>query len=235
MMRTPPLLKLLFPALLVALCLFAQPAWSITIDASVITNGTTQANVPGAQIDANGGTFVTSSFMGWDDFFGVQNGAVPTEIDILNDEYILITLRHAAGDRCDPARSALRSKAASMTRWTRWRRSSPGVRAPTVGSSRSSARAAPAGRDLSSMPINLSLANESGAGVWEIVNPFGEQRGHLPDVQRRRAAPGINPQDGGQNSDFALLSITTTPEPHTAALFGLGLAGLAILGRRQRG
>ena len=80
---------------------------------------------------------------------------------------------------------------------------------------------------------NLSLANESGAGVCRIIDPFGDEMVTSLKFDPW-GFPGLIREDGGQNSDFALLTITTIPEPHTAALFGLGLTGLAILGRRQR-
>jgi len=234
MMRTPPFLKLIYAAALMALGLFAQPAWSITITAADITDGTTHASVPGADIDANGGTFVTSNFNGWNGFIGVQNGAVPTEIDILNDEYIRITFdtpqvielieigrlfeQGSFDDEVDERAEIIgeRDGAGNLV----------GLLTVIDASNASWTGSA-------STPTNLSLGNESGAGVWRILAPFGDNAVTSVTFDPYEW-PGINPQDGGQNSDFALLTITTIPEPHTAALFGLGLAGLAILGRRQR-
>jgi len=234
MMRRPHLLKLICAAALMALGLFAQPAWSITITAADITDGTSHASVPGADIDANGGTFVTSSFNGWDGFFGVQNGAVPTEIDILNDEYIRITFdtpqvielielgrlfeEGSFDDQVDERAEIIagRDGASNLL----------GLLTVIDASNASWTGSV-------STPTNLSLGNESGAGVWRILDPFGDNAVTSLTFDPW-GWPGLVREDGGQNSDFALLTITTIPEPHTAALFGLGLAGLAILGRRQR-
>jgi hypothetical protein len=233
MLRRPHLLKLICAAALMTLGLFAQPAWSITITAADITDGTTHASVPGADIDANGGTFVTSSFNGWDGFFGVQTGAVPAEIDILNDESIVITFdtpqvidlieigrlfaEGSFGDGVNERAEIIVEREGA----------SPLVGLLTVIDASNASWTGSV-----STPINLSLGNESGAGVWRVIAPFGENAVTSLTFDPF-GWPNITPQDGGQNSDFALLTITATPEPHTAALFGLGLAGLAILGRRQ--
>ena len=85
----------------------------------------------------------------------------------------------------------------------------------------------------SSDALNIDPADESGAGVWRIIAPFGDQAVTSLSFYPYQW-PGIGDESLGQNSDFALLSVTTVPEPQTAALFALGVTGLAILGRRRR-
>jgi hypothetical protein len=171
--------------------------------------------------------------MGWDGFFGVQNGAVPAEIDILNDESIVITFDtpqvvelieigrlFADGSFDDEVNEraeiiAGRDGASDLL-----------GRLTVIDASTASWTGS------GNTPTNLSLGNESGAGVWQILTPFGDNAVTSLTFDPF-GWPGLTTEDGGQNSDFALLTITATPEPHTAALFGLGLAGLAILGRRQ--
>ncbi len=82
-------------------------------------------------------------------------------------------------------------------------------------------------------PTNISPADEAGAGVWEILDPFGGVAVtslRFNPYQR----PGITEEGEEQNSDFSLPTVTTVPEPPTAALLGLGMLGLGLLGRRER-
>jgi hypothetical protein len=244
MMRTPPLLKLLCPALLVALCLFAQPAWSITIDAGDITDGANHVrdDTDGFDVYANGGTFITSSFNGWNGFFGVTHtgDAVEEEADVFG-ENIVITFDtpqvidvielgrlFAIGNFADEVNERVEIIAGRVGAGDL-----DGLL--TVGS------ALGGGSDLYngtwtgslSTPTNISAADESGAGVWRIIAPFGEEAVTSLTFNPYQW-PGIGDEGLGQNSDFALLSVVTTvPEPQTAILFGLGMAGLGILGRRR--
>ena len=74
---------------------------------------------------------------------------------------------------------------------------------------------------------NLSSANAgSGAGVWEIDDPFdGEEIDELVFLP-----------SGGSTSEYSIVSVkfTVVPEPSTTAMLALGLLGIARLGGRRR-
>lgn len=72
----------------------------------------------------------------------------------------------------------------------------------------------------------ISPTTSSGAGVWDIANPFGADpiTSLTFTALRGTCAPG--PHCSNQ-SDFSLMSVTAVPEPATVALM---LAGLGVVG-----
>lgn len=238
MMKTPPLLRLLCPAALVVLCLLAQPAWSVTIDASYIINGSAHIrdDVDGFDLYANGGTFLTSDLNGWNGFFGVhhENDIVAEEVDIFGENIVItfdmphviqaievgrLFAANQYGDKTEEAVqiiAELDDEASDLVELLE-------VIDPTSASWTGSG----------GVVTNLSPGERGEAGVWQILDPF-DGRPVRSLTFNPYEWPGIRPQDGGQNSDFALLTITAVPEPQTAAFFALGLTGLAVMGRRKR-
>lgn len=83
---------------------------------------------------------------------------------------------------------------------------------------------------LASTIVNESPATESGAGVWRIVNPFG----NLPITSLTLTPLSSNPT--GNESDFGLVAFQSRQVPESASsalLLTLGLGGLAAIAVRR--
>lgn len=78
---------------------------------------------------------------------------------------------------------------------------------------------------------NLSPATFGNAAVWSIANPFGNL---AVDKLVLTAIGPADPMDY-RNNDYGFVSLATRPipEPGTLSLMGLGLAGLALAGRKR--
>jgi len=78
---------------------------------------------------------------------------------------------------------------------------------------------------------NISIGNQTGAGVWSIANPFGDLA-----VETMTLLPVDASGDADyRNADYAFGGLTGTaiPEPGTMLLVGAGLAGLGLAGRKR--
>lgn len=80
---------------------------------------------------------------------------------------------------------------------------------------------------------NVSPADITHAGVWDILNPFGNNR---ISSMSFAAMPGLcaGAATGGSclnQSDYSLVSISAVPEPET---YGMMLAGLGLMGFMAR-
>jgi hypothetical protein len=78
---------------------------------------------------------------------------------------------------------------------------------------------------------NVSPATFGNAAVWSLANPFGAAA--VTAVRLEGSGPAL-PADY-RNNDYGLVSIASTPvpEPGTLSLMGVGLAGLALAGRKR--
>lgn len=85
---------------------------------------------------------------------------------------------------------------------------------------------------------NISPGNEANAGVWEILNPFGDFFTSSLDFYAVLNSFG-GATAGASNSDFSIVSIKSTPasiavpEPATWLLLGAGLICLGGYGRKR--
>lgn len=81
--------------------------------------------------------------------------------------------------------------------------------------------------------VNVSPGDESGAGVWTILDPFGNMQ--VSSITMTALLVGSPPPSGSANSDFAFnqLNSTPVPEPVSAGLLGAALAGFAVARRRK--
>lgn len=82
----------------------------------------------------------------------------------------------------------------------------------------------------------VSVADETGAGVWTVVNPFANYVGTGVKFSAVQGACGVG--DCFNPSDYALYSLTTAaiPEPGSYSMLAAGLAAVGglMLRRRQR-
>lgn len=247
MMTKPPMLKLLFAAALTALCFLAQPAWSITITQDDIPNGESFVEVNDAEghfivETSQGRVFRNTSFNNYDGFFGAARGFVRAEIDISEAdgvaecilisfpdesqeiEEITIGRLFAAGYWDDDVNEVARIVATGGD--------TEQVGYLTVTGPNTGTWQVGAGPVIDLVPI--SAGDDTGAGVWTILDPFIDFEVDSLAFYAEQLS-GVDPEDRGENSDYALHTIVTSvPEPLTASLLGLGLVGLGILGRRQR-
>lgn len=81
--------------------------------------------------------------------------------------------------------------------------------------------------------VNVSAGDESGAGVWTILDPFGNMQ--VTSITLTALQVGSPPPSGAANSDFAFnqLNSSPVPEPVSAGLLGAALAGFAVARRRK--
>jgi hypothetical protein len=204
--------------------LLTTAGWANTIDASIITPGTTTATAPGATVQAVGGTFSTSAFG-----IGIQLGHIAREIDTMGEALVVVFdipqvvteiavgLLFAEGFRQDQVDEAMMVDAFGDG-FTR--RGFLRVVNPTTATWTGSA----------SVPTNLSPGNRAGSGVWEVLSPFAGLR-----ISRLEFTPVDFPGiDNSYNSDFTMKTLCYLPEPGTAVLLGFGLAGLTAAGGRRK-
>jgi hypothetical protein len=233
-------LKLLCPAVLMALCLFAQPAWSITIDASDIVDGASHVrnDADGFDIWANGGNFIISDFSGVDGFFGIEGGHVDKEIDVSGEDIVITFDMPQIIDVLEIGR--LFELSPTERRWDQVNEVAMVIAEDRFGAETIAFLTVIDELNASwtgacCVVTNLSPGDATGAGLWEILNPFDDLEIVSLTFLPEPAAPGTV-DEGKYDSDFALRKIETTevPEPVTAGMLGFGLLGLGILGRRQR-
>jgi len=243
-----PLVKPICAAAFMALCLFAQPAWSITITQDDIPNQGTfvDKTEPDGRFTveaSQGREFSNNSFNNFDGFFGLRRGYVKGEIDISADEGVVEGILISFPDASQMITEITLGRLFAAGYWDDAENEVARIVATGQGPDQVGLLTVVdptlAQWQVGAGPVTLvsavSLGDASGAGVWTILDPFGDfQVDSLMFLAERLG--GISPENNGQNSDYALHTIVTTmaPEPLTASLFGLGLAGLGVLGRRQR-
>jgi hypothetical protein len=208
---------------LLALGLSGQAANALTISATDLTPGASNVVVSGANVSAVGGTFSGKSASGVYGV-GVGGGYTDAEIDLAGEGIRFVfegpltvtsldlTFLFAAPAWFDSANEV--AKVSFVSGGTTYEATL------TVTGDTTATWSFGGGGAVT----NLSIANQTGAALWSIANPFGQ----LAVSELTLLPTDANGTSNASNADYAFAGLVGVPEPTTLALLLLGLGGLAV-------